>query len=363
MSASRVQVGLGALSLLAVLACPFFARTALGMQEPHRPPGTIPLPKGVIQPLDRPQLRFLENLGYRSEAYSNEINYHDDSTTIYPAWNYASPERPQAIAHGFKIALKGKPDWKLYFPSMQQPYAGHAIHTSNGRPDLELNFDYAGANEACFLTVTDLSVVLYHYEPPEVGPPPKSIAPNELAKLRDEVKAERADVPAIGQAAGITLGVTTLEELRRAFGKGATMGGKSSMSPNGNQMWYDATTDTFIEADGGFKSPRGYIVESLNLDLGMGGDRSAPAKILLPKTGLGLLDVLHAGMTRREVEQALHAKLDPMGLIRRRGLVDFPGGLKSRFGGRLHSFARWGAWCIFDGDGDTLSGLMLNAGP
>jgi len=167
-------------------------------------------------------------------------------------------------------------------------------------------------------------------------------------------------VPRIAKAAGITLGVTTFEQFQRDNGKGLTLA-KLSKTGIAARFWYDADSKVLIQAESEYRSGQNHVIDSLNVDFmdpsNASIDGKRPPTIQLKKASLGLLSVLHAGMSRLEVVHATGSTIDSHEQSHAAGIVSYRPELRSAHMPAIHGFKSWRV--RFDFGHDGLTGLKM----
>jgi len=196
------------------------------------------------------------------------------------------------------------------------------------------------------------------------------------------VLTSKANIPPLAKVAGIVLGQTTIEQFEKAHGKGLVTGGGRTKS--GVHRWYDATSGAEISADGSFRSRNGQVIEDVDVDwLGPGKasveirsqiTTGGPYKtfavpvIHLAANEIGILRVLHSGITRSDIDAATHLKIDHDGMLHAPGRLQYPYRLKyiglvkaGKWAHTVRGFKMWTSMCLFNDRG--LDGLMMGVDP
>lgn len=148
------------------------------------------------------------------------------------------------------------------------------------------------------------------------------------------LQAGTTDVPAIATVAGITLGVTTVEQYGGRFSEGRVQTGGH---PRGARLWYLPDLRAELYADGFYYGPNGRIFDTVAVDFAPGAGRGLP-RLRPGRAELGLLGKLRAGMSRAEVRRAIGTDqaLDDLTMI---GLVRYREPLVNKSG--EDSFTTW----------------------
>lgn len=153
------------------------------------------------------------------------------------------------------------------------------------------------------------------------------------------------DVPVIGKMAGITVGLTSIQDFEKRHGKGlAIVGGH----PRGARLWYDAKLGIEIFADGFYFSDRGEVVDSLRVWWiePSAEDRRIP-RIHIAKDEYGLLARVTKGMSKAQCQAAIGTS-QPLDDVHMLGLVKYPDKLGNKDDDR---FQEWTADLLFGDHG------------
>ncbi len=112
--------------------------------------------------------------------------------------------------------------------------------------------------------------------------------------------------PGLATADGITVGLTTVQQFERRFGKGAVhVGGHSDSGRN----WYDGAHHLCLDADGfDFNARSEEIIDCLSVQF---DSKSKGPSIRVNSNKPGILEKLRPGMSRSQIEQTLNIKLSP----------------------------------------------------
>jgi len=170
-----------------------------------------------------------------------------------------------------------------------------------------------------------------------------------VALLLGALLADRP--PEIARAAGIVVGLTTVQEFERRHRGGLV---ETGGHPRGARVWYEETQCVEIDADGFNFRRSGEVIDELSLTWERPGDcPSNVPRIRLRKNELGMLAKLHAGMTELEVDKALRVRLKSGGLVQT-GLIRYKDKLVNKMenGDR---YTRWKAQFDFDDSGGLQS--------
>lgn len=152
------------------------------------------------------------------------------------------------------------------------------------------------------------------------------------------------EIPALGRAAGVKLGYSTVEEVEKRLGKGfASTGGH----PRGRRTWFDSKQRVLIDLDGFDYARGGRIIDGLNLCVQADAQKTIP-RVAVPLADYGIWGTLFR-KPRAEVLLALqkrqwayNASPDSI-VIEQKGLVDFRGQSSSA----EHFYSTWRAVLTF----------------
>lgn len=196
----RRPLGIGYL-VAALLTCTgalgfaYACRPAVAQESIDDKTVVIPAPKDVVPPLERPELAFLEEMGFGSPVYQNEavenLRPAFDEKFVYPSWQYSIDSPGKIMSQQLRVSLTVEDGWKVSFPDSKRPYAAKADHVTDGRIDLHIEFFYDDLpwRERSYLVITDRSVVLEHRLDPHpmnaAGTPDKKLL-GHLAQSLDK---------------------------------------------------------------------------------------------------------------------------------------------------------------------------------
>ncbi len=126
--------------------------------------------------------------------------------------------------------------------------------------------------------------------------------------------------PKLCFVAGITTGLTTIEQFERRYGRARRITGGHS---GGAGLWYDRRTGVLLHADGFNIAKDGEVLDGLSIDWLPAKDiQKGVPTITLRKSDLGLLTKLRKGMSVREVETQIGQRLNQRQL-RLKGLIRY----------------------------------------